>query len=67
MLNKKLIVQPIGPDGVYGSVEVSFVDGKLEAKVSLSPKAAIDAAAKETGWAGAPAAAQFVENAVGLN
>lgn len=70
MLNVKIISQPIGPNGEFGSVDVAFVDGKLMSSVSLSPKAAIDAAAKDiagkTGSAIPAEIAAFLEGAVGL-
>lgn len=67
MLNKLLIVQPIGPNGEYGSCSVSVVDGKVVASVSLSPKAALDAIAKDIGGPVPAEVAQFIENAVGLS
>lgn len=66
MLNKVLIEQPIGPNGEYGSATLSVVDGKLVSSVSVSPKAVLDAAAKDIGGV-APEVAQFLETAVGLS
>ncbi len=67
MLNVKIITQPIGPNGVYGSVDVAFVEGKLQASVNLSPKGCLDEAAKAVGGATAEAVATFVEGAIGLS
>lgn len=70
MLNVKIISQPIGPNGEFGSVDVAFVNGQLSSSVILSPKAALDAAAKAiAGTSGNPIEAEvasFIENAVGL-
>lgn len=70
MLNVKIISQPIGPNGEFGSVDVAFVNGQLVSSVTLSPKAAIDAAAKDlAAKSGSPIpgeVATFLEGAVGL-
>ena len=66
MLNAKIISQGIGPNGEFGTVDVSVVDGKLVAGVTLSPKACLTAAAKDVGGTIAPEVALFIESAVGL-
>jgi hypothetical protein len=66
MLNKVLIDQPIGPNGEFGSVRVAVVDGKLVSSVELSPKAALDAIAKDIGGPVPAEVAQFIELAGGL-
>lgn len=71
MLNAKIISQPIGPNGEFGTVDVSLVEGKLVAGVTLSPKACVDAAAKDiakvAGGSAIPGQiAGFLEAAVGL-
>jgi uncharacterized membrane protein YgaE (UPF0421/DUF939 family) len=66
MLNKELIVQPIGPNGEFGTVTVGFVDGQLVSSVKLSPKAALDAIAKDIHNPMAQTAATFIEGAIGL-
>lgn len=67
MLNVKLVSQPIGANGVYGTVDVAFVDGKLVAEVSLSPAGCLNEAAKVIGGPVAGQVATFLEGAVGLS
>jgi hypothetical protein len=70
MLNLNVIKQPIGPSGEFGMVSVDFVNGQLVSSVTLSPKAALDAAAKDlaakTGSVIPAEVAVFLEGAVGL-
>ena len=70
MLNLNIIKQPIGPNGEFGNVSVDFVNGQLVSSVTLSPKAALDAAAKDVAKStGSPIpgeVATFIEGAVGL-
>lgn len=65
MLNVKIISQPIGPEGIYGSVDLNVVDGKIVSAVTISPKGILDEAAKKIGGS-APAIAAGLESAVGL-
>ena len=66
MLNKTLITQPIGPNGEFGSVTLAVVNGQVSASLNLSPKAALDAIAKDIGGPIPAEVATFLENAVGL-
>lgn len=67
MLNQQILNEPIGPNGVYGSVTVSIVEGKLVTSLNLSPKAVLDAAAKKIGGPVPAEVATFIEAAVGLS
>lgn len=67
MLNLEIGTYPIGPNGEYGTVTVGFVNGKLSASVALSPKAAIDAAAKKIGGVVPAEVAAFLESSIGLS
>lgn len=66
MLNMELGNFPIGPNGIYGSVKIAFVNGQLVSSVLLSPKAALDAAASAMGGSLPAEVAKFLEGAVGL-
>lgn len=66
MLNAKIGTFPIGPNGIYGEVDIAVVDGKLVQSTTLSPKAVLDEAAKLVGAPWAAEAAQFIEGTVGL-
>lgn len=65
-MNQKIGVFPFGPEGKFGSVEVSMVDGQLVASVKLSPKALLDEAALKVGGPIPAEVAAFLENAIGL-
>lgn len=57
---------PIGANGEFGSVTVAFVNGQLTSSVALSPKAALDAAAKKIGGPIPAEVALFLEGSIGL-
>lgn len=65
-MNEVLFVQPIGPNGVYGKVTVSVVDGQLVSSVVLSPAAVLNAAAAKIGGAIPVEVATFLEASIGL-